>query len=73
MDEGFGDEMIIDKNVMESPVHIYLESGLYKYEFEVTDADSGYPYLMTIKSGKCIGFSGAAFSPDIREVFPDLQ
>ena len=73
MDEGFGEEMIIDKNEMDFPVHICLEYGSYKYEFEVTNAASGYPYLMTIKNGKFNGLSRAAFYPDIPEDRSDPQ
>ena len=73
MDEGFGKEMIIDINEIEFPVHIYLEHGSYKYEFEVTDAASGYPHLMTIISGKFSGLSRAAFIPDNDEDCYNLQ
>ena len=73
MDEGFGEEMIIDINEMESPVRIWLEYGSYKYEFAVTNAASGYPDSMTIESGKLDGFSRAAFSPDIHEGLSGLQ
>ena len=66
-DLGFGEEMIIDKEELEAPVHICLESGLFRYAFEVDHADSGYPSIMTVKSGKFSGFSRAAFDLDIQE------
>ena len=64
MDEGFGKEMIIGKDEIGSPVHICLENGFYKYEFEVDNAASGYPDLMTVRSGKFDGFSRSAFVID---------
>ena len=63
MDEGFG-EMILPGDISEVPTVMDLEYGFYKYEFEVTDGASGYPWLMTVKSGKFIGLSGAAFDVD---------
>ena len=37
---------------------------LSKYEFEVTNGASGFPQLMTIRSGKFNGFSRSAFEID---------
>ena len=73
MDAGFSKEMIIDKEELESPVHIYLDNGIYQYAFEVEDASSGYPYLMTVTSGKLNGFSRAAFEIDTQEKPADPQ
>ena len=64
---------MIDQDEIAFPVHICLEYGSYQYAFEVTDAASGYPYLMTIKSGKFNGLSRTAFNPDIPEENADLQ
>ena len=61
MDEGFGEEMLLSGSSLEVPVAIDLEYGFYKYEFEVNNAASGYPRLMTVKSGKYNGFSRSAF------------
>ena len=52
---------------LEAPASIILECGFYRYRFEVTDAASGYPRLMTIKSGKFDGISRSAFDVDIQE------
>ena len=73
MDEGFGKEMILSESELEAPVAVNLEYGLYKYEFEVTDAASGDPCIMTIKCGKYNGFSRAAFDIDSRENLSDPQ
>ena len=73
MDAGFSKEMIIDKEELESPVHICLDKGFFQYVFEVEDASSGYPYLMTVTSGKLNGFSRAAFEIDTQEKPADLQ
>ena len=73
MDDGFSDEMMIDKEELEFPVHIYLDNGFYWYVFEVDDASSGYPSLMTVKSGEFIGLSRAAFEMDMQEQLPDPQ
>ena len=62
-DQGFG-IIILPQNYEENPDVINLEYGSYKYEFEVTNGASGYPQFMTIKSGKLIGFSYAAFHID---------
>ncbi len=62
-DQGFG-IIILPHNYEENPDIINLEYGSYKYEFEVTNGASGYPQFMTIKSGKFIGFSYAAFHID---------
>ena len=59
--------MIIDKEELEAPVHVCLESGLFRYAFEVDHADSGYPSIMTVKNGKFSGFSRAAFDLAIQE------
>ena len=73
MDEGFGKEIIINKDEIAFPVHIYLEYGSYKYEFEVTDAASGDPQIMTVKSGKFDGLSRTAFDSDNQEDYGNLQ
>ena len=64
MDDGFGKEMIFGKDEIAAPYRLFLENGLFKYEFEVDNAASGYSDLMTIKRGKYSGFSRAAFDID---------
>ena len=64
MDEGFGEEIILSESELAAPVTIKLEYGFYEYEFDVTNIASGYPYLMTVRSGKFSGFSRAAFEID---------
>ena len=73
MDEGFGKEMIIDHDEIMNPVHIYLEYGFFRYVFEVNNAASGDPHIMTIKTGKLCGFSRAAFDIDNPEKPSDPQ
>ena len=71
MNNGFGDEMILYKSELAAPVSILLEYGSYKYEFKVTNASGGDPYLMTIKDAKYNGFSRSAFDIDIQEILSD--
>ena len=68
MNNGFGDEMILYESELAAPVSILLEYGSYKYEFKVTNASGGDPYLMTIKDAKYNGFSRSAFDIDIQEI-----
>ena len=73
MDKGFGKEMLLPKDELKAPVSINLEYGFYKYEFEVTNAASGYPHLMKVKSGKFSGFSRSAFTYNCLEKLYRLQ
>ena len=73
MNEGFGEEMIVYQNELEAPVHINLEYGFYTYEFEVNDAATGDPDIMTVRSGKFIDFSRAAFEIDVQELLSGPQ
>ena len=65
-DEGFGEE-IINQDEIGAPVHIFLEKGLFRYEFELDHAASGDPRIMTVRSGKYYGFSRSAFDVDLQE------
>ena len=67
MDEGFGKEIIVSESELAAPSAIQLECGFYRYAFEVTDAASGDPQLMTVRSGKPDGYSRAAFVLDMYE------
>lgn len=71
MNNGFGNEMILYESELVAPVSILLEYGSYKYEFKVTNASGGDPYLMTIKDAKYNGFSRSAFDIDIQEILSD--
>ncbi len=58
--------LILSGDIAEVPASIDLEYGLCRYEFEVTNCASGYPHLMTTKSGKLSGFSRVVFDIDGR-------
>lgn len=73
IDEGFGKDIILSENELETPSAIQLERGFYRYEFEVTNADSCDPQSMTVKSGKPNGYSRAAFEFDFHEDDPGLH
>ena len=62
-DNGFG-IMILTGDISEIPDVIALDCGFYRYAFEVTNGESGYPQYMTIKSGKFDGFSYDALDID---------
>lgn len=73
MDEGFGKEILVSPSELASPAAIDLEYGFYKYQFEVTEASSGYRDMMRIMSGKFDGLSRDAFVIDIPEYISEQK